>query len=134
MGGEEAPVAGRGELDLLRDGRVVLGLGDELGLEHLGEHDVAHDDGLGGRRNDVAGLATGLLGNGLSGRVQPGRGSDEAGQHGGLADGELILLRVGGQVLSEVGVRRRPDAVGVVAVVDLVQVHLDDPLLPLLPG
>ena len=49
-----------------------------------------------------------------------------------LADRQLVLGRVGGEVLGEVGIRGGPDPVGVVPVVHLVQVHLDDALLALL--
>ena len=70
----------------------------------------------------------------LGRRVEPRWRADKAGQQGCLAHGELILGSIGGDVLAEVAVRRGPDAVGVVPVVDLVQVHLEDPLLALLAG
>ena len=40
---------------------VVLGLGDEPGVEHLVQHDVAHDDRLGGLGHHEARLAADLV-------------------------------------------------------------------------
>ena len=54
-------VPGRGQDDLLGDRLVVLLLGDEVRPEHLGEHEVAHDDGLCRRRDHVDGRAVTLL-------------------------------------------------------------------------
>ena len=124
----------RGQDDLLGDRLVVLLLRDELGLEHLGEHEVAHDDGLRRRRDHVDGLAVTLLLDGLGGGVEPRWRPHQTGEHRGLADRQLVLGRVGGDVLAEVGVGGGPDPVRVVPVVGLVHVHLEDLLLALGAG
>ncbi len=63
-------VPGRRQDDLLCDRLVVLLLGDEVRPEHLGEHEVAHDDGLCRRRDHVDGRAVTLLLDSLGGGVE----------------------------------------------------------------
>ncbi len=96
-----------------RLGLVGLGLrGGEpvIGLRHPGQHGIAP---LEGHR-------------GMQDRVVLGRVLHDAGQRGGLGHGQL---RRGG---AEVGLGRRLDAVGVVAVVGVVQITGQDVLLGLL--
>ena len=54
-------VVGRGQQHLLGDRRVVLGLGDEVRLQHLVQNEVAHRDGLGGYRYGPARLPADVL-------------------------------------------------------------------------
>ncbi len=63
-------VTRRRELDLFGQGLVVFGLGDEVGLEHLLQHDVAGVDGLGRLRHHVAHLVAGVLLHRLRRRIQ----------------------------------------------------------------
>ncbi len=89
-------------LDLRRP--VVLLFGDAAELEHVVERGVAPADGL-------ARVAGGV------GRL---RGPDQAGQVGGLHEGQVL------DVGEEVGLRRRLHAVGAPPEVDGVQVALED--------
>ena len=109
----------------------MLGLGDELRVEHLVQDDVADRDRLCGRGHDEARLAVDLLRHGLRRRIQARGRAHQPGQEGRLTDRQLLVGFVGGDVLLEVGPGGGPDPVGVIAVVDLVEVHLDDALLAL---
>ena len=116
--GEVGVVAdGVGELagvddDLLGAGGIVLLLRDDLGLEHAVEH-------------EVAALLARLEAVGVK-RVVDRRRVGDAHEQGRLGEGELA------RVLVEVGDARGLDAVGAVAVVDGVEVHVEDLVLRVL--
>ncbi len=92
------------EHELLGLGRVVLFLGDVARLEHAVEDQVA-------ARDAVLGVAE---------RVVEGGGVRQAHERGGLGEGQLV------RVLIEVRDARGLDAVGRVAVVDGVHVHVEN--------
>ena len=92
------------EHELLGLGGVVLLLGDVARLEHAVEDEVA-------ARDAVLGVPEGVV---------EGGGVGEADERGGLGEGELA------RVLVEVRDARGLDAVGGVAVVDGVHVHVQD--------
>ena len=122
-----------GDDDLLGLGRVALGGGDIALLHHLVEHEAldAHSIGIARHHQDRPTLAV-LLGHRCLARVKLRRRPHQPGQHRRLRDRQLVLGIGLGDVLAEVGVCCGPDPVGVVAVVDLVDVHLEQLLLALL--